>query len=344
VNDRIKAQHTRQAVVYGITNIANQPPSSPTETHSGNSVQYFDKLEFRNYFPQGQITVYFDKGVSFGAIPMGNDMIAWRLLASQTVTGELADSYIMPIRRAALAQDLKSIALAAHHFHGPIGSAEDIKTPDNDMESDDEEQYENENNDTMQENDQDEKMNLLLSGSESLNGIESRNFALWICEERFPSSILSLIASTDVKFTHTEDNSDLYDEHYLKSFTCANFHPGRVVILGDAAHALATSSIGSFGLTYAINDAILFADQLSNEFRNKNQMNIKMDSQESIEAFILDQASFKFTEKRLAKCLEAITESRYIATWAKTEPRFYHRLIGESVWLRKTFDQMQDQG
>ncbi|KAI8818223.1 uncharacterized protein EV422DRAFT_194606 [Fimicolochytrium jonesii] len=50
-----------------------------------------------------------------------------------------------------------------------------------------------------------------------------------------PTTFLALIDRADPSLTHAMDILDLADE-YMKSYTSPNFHPGRIIAIGDAAH------------------------------------------------------------------------------------------------------------
>ncbi|KAI8923362.1 hypothetical protein BC831DRAFT_429061 [Entophlyctis helioformis] len=100
-----------------------------------------------------------------------------------------------------------------------------------------------------------------------LNGEESRHVALSYINRMtaFPPEAAVIIARTDANFTASFDNYDL-GEVQPDSYTSPNYHPGRVVLIGDAAHAVATAAHGSLGASLAIADAIVLAKLLGHYF------------------------------------------------------------------------------
>lgn len=320
-------------MISGVTFISSKPEGVPNKTPGGKPINLLSSTELLTKFPMGQLSVFFDNDVQFGCVHLGNDMLAWRLLAPQTTPGQLADIFMMPIRRSML---ISGYPISFSTQKLARTSADDIIVP-NEMKS---AASSLDAIDTKQHFDD-------RTGSESLSGVDSRNMAFWIMEElSFPSHVLSLIGGCDVSQTGCEDNTDLYDENYLKSYTSANFHPGRVVILGDAAQTLATSAIGSYGLTFAINDACLFTKLLSETFRvsGNNSVGVNISQSDSNEGTLLDQASRKFTKERIDKSLKGIYEARYISSWVKSPPSYLEMVFGKKVWLRSSWKQMQEMG
>lgn len=54
-------------------------------------------------------------------------------------------------------------------------------------------------------------------------------------------------------------NKDLLGQHPFKSYTSPKFHPGRIVLVGDAAHCLAVGPIGNCGVAVTLHDVVVLA-------------------------------------------------------------------------------------
>nr|KAJ3419161.1 hypothetical protein HK105_007325 [Polyrhizophydium stewartii] len=101
-----------------------------------------------------------------------------------------------------------------------------------------------------------------------MSGEESRELALRLLGQSagMPPEALVLVARTDAGFTAAFDNMDLGDKQ-PESYTSPNFHPGRVVLVGDAAHGVALGAHGSVGGSLAIADAVVLAKLLAQYFK-----------------------------------------------------------------------------
>ncbi|KAI9100537.1 hypothetical protein DFS34DRAFT_578667, partial [Phlyctochytrium arcticum] len=93
-----------------------------------------------------------------------------------------------------------------------------------------------------------------------LSGSDARALALNLASRHpaLPTPVYSIIARSDPQFTNAEDVLDLAQE-YPESYTSPNFHPGRVVLVGDAAHPVATNANGSVGGGLCLTDSVLLA-------------------------------------------------------------------------------------
>ncbi|OAJ38216.1 hypothetical protein BDEG_22167 [Batrachochytrium dendrobatidis JEL423] len=91
-----------------------------------------------------------------------------------------------------------------------------------------------------------------------VSGEESRGLALHLLMKRstLPSEASVLVARTDTGFIAAFDNMDM-GEATPYSYSSPNFHPGRVLLIGDAAHGVATAAHGSVGASLAIADAVV---------------------------------------------------------------------------------------
>ncbi|KAJ3237645.1 hypothetical protein HDU81_009195 [Chytriomyces hyalinus] len=114
----------------------------------------------------------------------------------------------------------------------------------------------------------------LFAAPDPLTGQEVRGLALKYAEpENFPHPIYAIIARTDPTLTTIQDTLDLADNP-LDTFTFPNpfgqsaplppsVHPGRVMLIGDAAHPITMNANGSLGAGLAITDAVYLAKLLA---------------------------------------------------------------------------------
>jgi 2-polyprenyl-6-methoxyphenol hydroxylase-like FAD-dependent oxidoreductase len=381
LNDRVKPQHTKQVLVQGVTNIKAPPSDSPTRTDFGSNFELLDRKSLLDICPDGCTNTYFEKGITLGISNLGNDLFGWNILAPQQTPGELADRFIMPKRRDELGKAVSEpfLVMPPVERRGSGGSAENWKVPSLTQSSEAGSMNSMEPNVAINsisipsesipasEQPSTEKLQAKVPsvpaflppaafaavGTRNLNGREARDFALLIADQaKFAKSLLSIIASTDVYETHAYDNEDLYGENFLKSFTSAQFHPGRVVLLGDAAHTVATAAHGSHGISLALQDVITLAKLVGFYFSSVGKSKVlsyasSIHTNDSLESITLDHISAELTRLRLHINNQAITDCHYEATWTKQKPGLLTSLIkywNGSTWARGTYDQLQERG
>ncbi|KAJ3110622.1 hypothetical protein HDU96_006412 [Phlyctochytrium bullatum] len=95
-----------------------------------------------------------------------------------------------------------------------------------------------------------------------LNGAEVRTLALRLSMNAdLPHPCHAIMARTDPSMTHYQDIEDMSEEP-LETFS-HQYQPGRVFLIGDAAHVVATQAHGSVGAGLALTDAALLAKLLT---------------------------------------------------------------------------------
>ncbi|KAJ3368940.1 hypothetical protein HDU91_000201 [Kappamyces sp. JEL0680] len=192
-------------------------------------------------------------------------------------------------------------------------------------------------------------------GSDNLSGDEARDLALYLSATtlNMPNEALSIMACTTANLTAAHDNKDLYGENGFKSYTSPNFHPGRVILVGDAAHTVATAPHGSHGGSLALCDVVVLAKLVGFYLSPQGKASILATSGQvradalSLDAIVLDHISKTFTDLRLGKDNQAMVDGHFEATWIKQEPGFWKNLVRMSVgntWARSSWEATVDRG
>lgn len=177
-----------------------------------------------------------------------------------------------------------------------------------------------------------------LLGSENLPGIDARDLAIQLASDNnLPMRLLSIIANSDTNDTSANDNLDLYGEYPLKSYTSPKFHPGRVMLVGDAGHTLCVGAHGSHGASISINDSVLLAKLIGFHFASASGNSVRTDSGDSER---LEKVSSEFCRLRLEGSNKALSDARAEAKWVKPEGGVWKLLFGVGSWNREAFDQM----
>lgn len=99
-------------------------------------------------------------------------------------------------------------------------------------------------------------------GTDNLTGQEARDLALHLTSQvpTLPPQVIALISQCKSNNTVAYDNSDICgSDHYLKSYTSLTFHPGRVMVVGDAAHPMATTPHSSHTISTSLCDVVVLA-------------------------------------------------------------------------------------
>jgi hypothetical protein len=185
-------------------------------------------------------------------------------------------------------------------------------------------------------------------GSENLDGEECKDMAqLVISNGGFPQILSSLISNSNVNECFALDNVDTYGEEYLESYTSPRFHPGRLMLLGDAAYTLAASVHGNHGISVGLNDAITFAKLFCYYFSPVGRQKIHDETGYSSDPIVLEEISKKFSENRLSEGYKCLENARTETTWKPTEPGFLSNLLGFKPaphWAASNFQDMMARG
>lgn len=209
----------------------------------------------------------------------------------------------------------------------------------------------------------------------NLSGSQARDLALVLASRHasLPTTVLGLIAHADSSQTHAMDILDMADQ-YPETYTSPNFHPGRVILIGDAAHPVATNATGSLGGGLAISDAVLLAKLIgkhlaSHHLRTTAGPALANPSSAlpttlprtstrtpgSSTAAVLEEQlkalSQAFDAARVPVCNGIMTDARAEGGWGRVENTWMRSLwrwswkYGTSRnWVRATYAQMLERG
>ncbi|TPX59270.1 hypothetical protein PhCBS80983_g02601 [Powellomyces hirtus] len=193
-----------------------------------------------------------------------------------------------------------------------------------------------------------------------LSGSRARDLALHLAARHpsLPASALGLIALADPNQTHAMDILDMADQ-YPETYTSPKFHPGRVVLIGDAAHPVATNATGSLGGSLAISDAALLAKlmgkHLASHHRRTSSPHTAISISDGKSAKPDLEARFKalseaFDAARVPVCNAIMTDARAEGGWGRVETNWVRSLWRLSWrytsrnWVRATYQQMLERG
>ncbi|KAJ3320330.1 hypothetical protein HDV06_005361 [Boothiomyces sp. JEL0866] len=354
LNNKIIRQEVNQLVIHGIT-----PLDSQRNENGFENIEKLDREQLLAFCPDGTCSTWVDQSFSFGVTNIGNDMLGWNLIVPQKFPGQHANDFTMPQRR----KEIGSLA-SMTHLAPPQqeltksrsgGSAEDWILPSDSqrgsLSSVEKPVTYKPNMEFIPPPTILPEVAFMAVGSESLTGPQSIELALKLATDciGLPHPALSLIASSDIHLTGCVDNTDLLTEPPLKSLTSPQLHPGRVVLLGDAAHGQATSAHGSHGASFAIWDAVTLAKLIGYYFTPQGKSHVLAQSPEvrpnssSLDSIVLEHIGSEFTKLRLGLGIEGMQEARSQATWVKREPGFWKSLLGlntlGSGWSKLSFSQ-----
>ncbi|KAJ3270396.1 hypothetical protein HDV01_007862 [Terramyces sp. JEL0728] len=355
LNNKINRQEVNQLVIHGIT-----PLDSPkSDFGESENVEKLDREQLLAFCPDGTCSTWVDQSFSFGVTNIGNDMLGWNLVVPQKYPGQHANDFTMPQRR----KEIGSLASMSHLAppqqelarSGSGGSAEDWILPSDSqrgsLNSVDKPVTFKANMEFIPPPTILPEIAFMSVGSEILTGPQSIGLALKLAKEcvGIPHPALSLIAASDVHLAGSIDNTDLLTDTPLKSLTSPQFHPGRVILLGDAAHSQATSAHGSHGASFGIMDAITLAKLIGHYFTAQGKSQILAQSPEvrpnssSLDSIVLEHIATEITKLRLGVGNEGMQEARAQATWVKREPGFWKSLLRLNVsgngWSKLTFSE-----
>lgn len=165
------------------------------------------------------------------------------------------------------------------------------------------------------------------------------------------SQIVPLILASEPSNLFTRDNVDLNDSP-PSSFTSPKFHPGRVILIGDAAHTIATAPHGSVGASLALCDSVVLAELICDSFSPSTYLKIAGASiKEEKDAAVLKFIAVRFDDLRMGDCTIHMNEAHNISKWKKqgggiwnTLRNSFKNLVGVCSWEGLSFSQMQDLG
>ncbi|RKO85352.1 hypothetical protein BDK51DRAFT_39619 [Blyttiomyces helicus] len=183
--------------------------------------------------------------------------------------------------------------------------------------------------------------NLLEPTTSALASHDAVDLALRLVEPLpLPPHAHALIARADPLFAAAFDSFDLADQ-IMDSCTAPNFHPGRVILIGDAAHPVATSAHGSLGGGLALTDAALLAKLLAKHLG----ATVRADDES-----VLGSLSREMDRERAAIWAAVVVEARAEGGWQRVENSWIRSIWRMSyrynpvTWAKASYDQMLVRG
>ncbi|KAJ3283966.1 hypothetical protein HK104_010148 [Borealophlyctis nickersoniae] len=182
----------------------------------------------------------------------------------------------------------------------------------------------------------------ILTPDTTLVGEDARTLALRLAQNLpLPLEAYSIIARTDASMTKVEDVED-NGHQALDSYTMPNFHPGRVMLIGDAAHPIATQAHGSVAGGLAITDGALLAKLIAKHLGPS----MRAVNDESA----LENMSREFDRERAAACSAAVYEARAEGSWQRTENNWLRGLwrlsfkVTPTTWSKSAYETLLERG
>ncbi|KAJ3156956.1 hypothetical protein HK101_001456 [Irineochytrium annulatum] len=184
----------------------------------------------------------------------------------------------------------------------------------------------------------------LLAPPEPLNGTELRTLALRLSMGYdLPHPCFAVMARTDPTLTKCNDTCDM-SEDPADTWTY-QYHRGRVMLIGDAAHLVAvTANGGSVGGGLALTDAAMLAKLIG-----KHLAMADGDVEGSEDAALKVMAE-EFEKDRIATAKEIMKEARADGGWGRSENGWVRSLLRvgrkftPTQWTRSTYAQMLRRG
>ncbi|KAJ3083492.1 hypothetical protein HK102_001050 [Quaeritorhiza haematococci] len=366
LSGRAPPQFASAMVISGITRLNKTPSTAnpedeiPTELEDHRPIPDLTSEDVYTFCPDGTALSVIGRGSSFGVTNIGNGMIGWSLVADQTEPGQHVEKFILEKRRRALSQHLaanpRSSLLVNAPLHVPgekekdafggsaVTAVSDSTTSASSgplsMKTAFEQQLEDQQKSPSSPTSA--LPSLLEPVRNQLTGADARTLALRLCMPLpLPHPIChSIIARTDPNLTFAHDAFDLAEEH-PPSYTSRNYHPGRVMLIGDAAHAITPNAHGSLGAGLALTDAATLAKLIGKW--------IDPYGTEDDEAAIA-QVGEEFDSARVGVCGAIVKEARSEGGWGRMENGWVRSLLRLSYrytpvsWTRATYDQMLTRG
>ncbi|KAI9208431.1 uncharacterized protein BJ171DRAFT_577534 [Polychytrium aggregatum] len=144
----------------------------------------------------------------------------------------------------------------------------------------------------------------------NLTALETRTLALRLTQPlELPHPVRAIIARSDPSSVVVEDVMDMADE-LSESYAGPQGHAGRIVLIGDAAHAIATNAQGSLGASLAISDAVFVAKLIAKH--------LLKDYSGYHDNHNLAQLAKEYDQHRVSMCNSIVREARAEGGWGRT--------------------------
>jgi 2-polyprenyl-6-methoxyphenol hydroxylase-like FAD-dependent oxidoreductase len=288
------------AVITGIANVFMPPVDMPTELEDGRGIEKVDRESLLTFCPEGTGKTVSANGLTFGVINIGNGMLGWNLIVSQTQQGQQVEQFLTAKKRSefskALANSRKPSSL---HVDAQAEKGNKRTSIIGNAFAFDE---------------------LLESQKESvIDGTDMRTIALKCMTPAFlPDECYALVARSDVTHNRIEDSEDLVNLPMDEYAAVIPEHFGRAIVIGDAAHPTVTSPLGNLGMSLGINDAVLLA-KLLGKYLNPHST--------ARDGANLNTLSLEFDTLRVATCNHLMKEARCSGPFTQVESAITRSLL-----------------
>lgn len=333
---RTLAQHAGSLIINGFVK-SNISPEIPREISDNEPIT---ESKLKKICPQGRVNTIFGDNVSFGSWTMGNGMVGWNMIVRQPKPRYFVD-YFEQLKR-----NTSKLGGNTNIFENKIET--DAQSPAWLVSTPKDSANVQKNvifNSTVTPT---PHTKTLAEDPGTLSKSEIIQMALHFASTEFDKDVISLIKATDANSVSITDNSDLVDQP-PECYTAPNFYPGRVILIGDAAHPIATAPHGSVGASLALCDAVVLAKLIHYSFSAEGSQKILSESKsDNPTNSILAYVGLTFDKMRFDPCNLHMNEARNVCTWKKHKPGVWKSLsatfgIGTS-WERLQFKDMQDLG
>lgn len=325
-NRRHPPQLAGSCVIQGVVSPSNPSPNLITD-EGNRQIEPLAPEEVKKLFPDSSNRSFIGTTVNASVSSVGNGMLGWTIIARQSKPR----FYVEPIiaKRQVNVADIDTPLAkdnAASFEPSPlVFSIGDNVVPVS--------------NRAIQ----------AMPNHEELAPPEILNLSLQLLgvEEHFPSLFSRLVVGSDPASLLIKDNVDMSEEPPT-DYILRNFHPGRVFLLGDAAHSVAVGIQGSSGASLAISDAIVLAKLLGYAFSLNGVKTIQpLDAERGQDNPLLSFVAEEYSTLRKAVCEQHMHDARAEVNWRRSEPGFVKSMYyfgANYSWTTRTFGDMQTVG
>lgn len=337
-NDRFQLEQTRQLVIHGLTPI---PAASQSTTQ-------LTRAQMLDFARPGSLCSWMGRDVSVSVVNVGMEGVAWTLVVPQSERGQVAAAFTLPKRRRDLALGIGGADAAARFKDHDIAYTKDDISYTKD--------------DSAGKKDSTGTKADVFAGScesEDLSGEECRELAIHLLTPHLgvlPPQISSIVSQTQESMTSAHDNIDLHGENVVVSLTSPNFHPGRVMLVGSAAHPLASTVHGNHSASLSLCDALCLSNLILHYFTPSGYASVlQTPPPESASApvtpdmLVLGQISREYTALRAGVGASAVTDTYKQATWVKAPEGIWKSIsvmagMTRETWATHSFEEEMERG
>jgi hypothetical protein len=330
LNSRYPPQHAGSCIIQGI--VQKESVSEIFKSLPANALQgvAFDKTT--NSLEPAKSVSWVGENVKCGVTSLGNGSLLWNVIASQ----QKPEQHVFNMLAARYG------AQPAHQSDTwmiPVSDSSPTSTEPRVVSSEEAQTLEAQQ-DQIQE-------------TEELTPEEIAQLAssLLTKETGLPSTLGKLVNASDLESLIIKDNVDLAEEP-PKSYITPNFHPGRIILIGDAAHPCALGPHGSVAASLAIADAVFLAKLFVHTFSEARSKEIlaavpQESKNSSNEDILLKHLALTYDGMRRHVCEARMLQARQEATWKRQEPGILRSIFQFGApysWTKQSFEQWISEG